>query len=59
MTGVQTCALPILKRLHPGGEKESMKMTQTLNQGQDAMKLLEIAKKTINGGDPLMKNLFG
>lgn len=48
----------LMKRLHPTGEQESKKMTQQLNQDQTAQKLMEIAKKTINGGDPLMKNLF-
>lgn len=48
----------MMKRLHPTGEQESKKMTQKLND-QESQKLLEIAKKTINGGDPLDKSLFG
>jgi hypothetical protein len=48
----------LMKRLPQTGEKESRQMTQKLNQDQVAQKLMEVAKKTINGGDPLSKDLF-
>lgn len=48
----------LMKRLPMTGEKESKQMTEKLNSDQTAQKLMQIAKKTINGGDPLTKSLF-
>ena len=54
----QSTMQELMKRLPMTGEKESTKMTQKLNHDQVSQKLMEIAKKTINGGDPLSKDLF-
>ena len=48
----------LMKRLPMTGEKESKQMTEKLNSDQTSQKLMQIAKKTINGGDPLNKSLF-
>ena len=55
----QSTMQELMKRLPKVGEKESTQMTQKLNHDQVSQKLMEIAKKTINGGDPLDKSLFG
>lgn len=48
----------LMKRLSPGGEKASKKLTEKLSQGDPQQKLMEIAKQTM-GGNPLnMLTLF-
>lgn len=48
----------MFKRLAPNNEKESKKMTETLNQGDMAQKLWKFAETTLKGGNPLDPSNF-
>lgn len=43
----------MFKRLATVSEKESKQMSEKLNQGQSSQKMMEVVKKTIQGGNPI------
>lgn len=50
--------MDMMKRLHPEGEQTSKKLHEKVNQDEDANKLFEIIKKTLQGGNPIDPSMF-
>lgn len=50
--------MDMMKRLHPEGEQSAKQLHEKVNSGQDHQKLMDVVKKTLDGGDPLDSQLF-